>query len=187
MTQPRIQLLKQSNLRPAPVEDENTEIVAMGPATSGAACVYLWQDLLRALIEAAQAKPNSTQVALLLGRLSVDVGTIVVEIRGYIELETYDTLTDFCRATNDYWSVLQNKVDRREDGLRIFGWACLQSGDRGELTRVHQVTHRSFFNYPHQVFLQIDPSSQNVALYGFDENGRLVHIGFHLVRPRPAV
>lgn len=187
MTPERLKLLQPNNLRPGPVDDEHTSIVHVGPPSEGAARVYIWQEMLHALIDAALQDPDQTRTALLLGATSVSPGKVNLELRGYSELAAYENLTEFCRATNEYWPQLLNRIERRGDGLQIFGWVCMQTGDEGALTRVHQVTHRSFFNYPHQVFLNIDPASRRVALYGFDENGRLVHIGFDLVRPRNAV
>lgn len=174
-----------SNLRPAPVEDEQTEIVYIGPPSGDRMRVYLWADVLHELIRVGLESPSRLHTALLLGRIGLEMGSMRVEIRGYMDLEVHDDLQEFCQSTNEYWPQIQNRMERRTDELRLHGWVCIQSGDEGRLTRTHQVVHRSFFNYPHQLFMMIDPTSQNVGLYGFDENGRLVHIGYHLVRVRP--
>ena len=185
-TPPQLTKLKTSNLRPVPVEDEYTEFVWIGPERSPHAQVFVRVEVLQELIQASLGAPRSTRTALLLGRVGVDVGQCFIEILGYTDLDTHESLREFCRATTDYWPMMMSRLERRDDRLLLMGWACMEAGDKGVLTRVHQVTHRTFFNFPHQVFLLLDPESQHVALYGFDESNRLVHIGYNLVRPRQA-
>lgn len=177
--------LRRSEIKLPPVQSELTEILRLGPSmTPQATKVYVWADALTELIYAALRRPTVMQTAILVGGLYAGPGERFVEIRGYVDLERFDDSFDFSRELNEAWLPLNNRISRRGEGMSMIGWACLRTATEDEPARDLQVAHRSFFNLPHQILLTIDPETQHLALYGFDEIGRLVQIGFHLVRPR---
>jgi len=179
------QLLKQiqrSEIKLPPIHSELTELRHVGPPLiKGAAKVYVWADALCELIYAGLRRDSVMQAAVLVGGVYAGPGETFVEVRGYADLERYEDTTDFARSINEDWTLLRNRLARREERVSIVGWACLRQGLESELARDLQIAHRSFFNLPHQLLLAIEPHTQELALYGFDEIGRLVQIGFQLV------
>lgn len=180
--------LKRSNIKLPPSNDELTVLRWVGPsATPPAATVYLWADFVTELLYAALHRPDVLQTALLVGGLFSGPGEVFVEVRGYIDLERFDDVYEFARETNEHWKLTQNRLAQRDETLSLVGWAALRPGLEDPPARDLQLAHRSFFNLAHQLMLAIDPKTQELALYGFDEIGRLVQIGFQLVSQRPGV
>lgn len=180
------QLLKQlqrSEIKLPPLTSELTELRHVGPALiPGAAKVYVWADALTELIYAGLRRDSVMQAAVLVGGVYSGPGELFVEVRGYADLERYDDTTDFAQSINEDWTLLRNRLSRKD--VSVVGWACLRNDLVGELPRDLQIAHRSFFNLPHQLLFAIEPVTQELALYGFDEIGRLVQIGFELVIAR---
>lgn len=186
MTQrPRLTQLPRSEIKLPPVASELTELRSIGPRPApGTPTVYVWADALTELIYAGLRRPDDMQAAILVGGLYAGPGQMFIELRGYTDLERFEDTRDFSRNLGESWIPLTNRLARREEGLSILGWACIRKDQGSEPARDLQITQRSFFNLAHQLMLTIDPVHQEVALYGFDESGGLVQIGFQLVIAR---
>lgn len=179
-----MQTLPGVHIRIPPEASENRALFSMGPPEIvGATKVYVWADALHELVRAATRRPTMMQAAILLGSLCAGPGERFVEVRGYMDLDRYDDTRDFAQNVNDEWTALNNRARRTGDGLSMVGWAILRQNDV-PLPRDIQMAHRSFFNLPYQVMLTVNPDAEEVALYGFDEIGHLVQIGFELVVDR---
>lgn len=179
-----MQTLPSVHIRIPPEASDDRALFSMGPPEiPGATKVYVWADALHELVRAAARRPKVMQAAVLVGSLCAGPGERFVEIRGYMDLDRYDDTREFAQNLNDEWTALNNRARRNGDGLSIVGWACLRQNDT-PLARDIQMAHRSFFNLPYQVMLTIDPGTEEVALYGFDEIGHLVQVGFQLVVDR---
>lgn len=177
--------MRRSEIKLPPENTADTELRHVGPSTpEGSAKVYVWAEALEELIHASLRRPTVMQAAVLVGGFYAGPGERFVELRGFIDLDRFDDTTDLARALNDSWIPLKNRVERQGGGMSILGWACLRREERPQLARDLHVLHRSFFNLPHQLLLVLDPETQEISLYGFDETSRLVHIGFELVSPR---
>lgn len=184
----RLNPLQRNNIKLPPANDETTVLRWVGPAAvPGAATVYMWADFVTELLYAALQRPDVMQTALLVGGVFAGPGEVFVEARGYIDLERFDDIHEFARTTNEHWTLTLNRLQRRDEALGVVGWAVLREGLGDPPSRDLQLAHRSFFNLPHQLLLSVDPKTQQLALYGFDEIGRLVQIGFQLVSQRPGV
>lgn len=179
-----MQTLSGVHIRIPPVASEDRALFWMGPPEiPDATKVYVWADALHELIRAATHRPTVMQTALLLGSLCAGPGERFVEVRGYMDLHRYDDVREFAQNINDEWTSLNNRARRNGDGLSIVGWASLRENE-SPLGRDLQMAHRSFFNLPYQIMFTIDPQTEEVALYGFDEIGHLVQVGFQLVVDR---
>ena len=178
--------LRRLDLRHPVVPSEQWDVRRMGPEAAGGGQVYLWEDAVEELIYAGLSAPRSLQTALLAGGSWEGPDGRFIEVRGYTELGRPADLGAFCRELTEDWTLVRNRVARRDPPMLVLGWVVMgpdvTTGDglAEELQRVH----RTFFNLPHQVTLTISTSTSTVALYGFDERGRLINIGFHLVRRR---
>lgn len=176
---------KRTRIKLPPTHGDDFEIRHVGPSIpEGSGKVYVWSEALSELIHASLRRPTVMQSAILVGGVYAGPGLRFVEVRGFIDLERFDNTTELARSLNDSWVPLNNRVERQGGGWTILGWACLREREGALLERELQVLHRSFFNLPHQLLLSLDPVSEEITLYGFDETSRLVQIGFELVTPR---
>lgn len=176
-----MQTLAGVHIRMPPEPSDTRTLVPMGPERPrGAANVYIWADALHELVRASSRRPTVMQAACLLGNLCAGPGERFVEVRGYMDLDRYDSPLDFARDINEEWTTLTNRARRMGEGMSILGWACMRA-EESVLARDAQLAHRSFFNLPFQLLLSIDPEREDVALYGFDETSHLVQVGFQLV------
>lgn len=155
--------------------------------TPGAARVYLWGDVIEELVYAALERPDVMQSALLSGQHYQGPDGPFVEVRGYADLSRYDSASEILRELNDDWTLLNNRVERQGEGLRLVGWALLEARATNQLSRAAQVVHRTFFNLGFQLLVEVDPAERRIAVYGFDERGCLINTPFYLVRRREGV
>jgi|GEM_PF-6567282 len=176
-----MQTLAGVHIRIPPQTSETRSLVALGPErVRGAINVYMWADVLHELMRAASRRPDVMQTAILVGNVCAGPAERFLEVRGYLDLDRYDDALDFARNINEEWTTLVNRAQRFGERMSILGWAAMRA-DENRLERDLQLAHRSFFNLPYQLLLTINPKSEEVALYGFDETSHLVQVGFQLV------
>lgn len=176
-----MQTLAGVHIRIPPQKSDTRSLVHLGPErVRGAVNVYVWADMLQELMRAASRRPDVMQAAILVGNVCAGPAERFLEVRGYLDLDRHDDALDFARNINEEWTTLVNRAQRLGDRMSILGWASMRATNT-PLERDIQLAHRSFFNLPYQLLLLINPKSEEVALYGFDETSHLVQIGFQLV------
>lgn len=190
---PRIQKLGDSKPSTVPVqrrepifEDERTTIRRSGPDTTlKSGSVFVWQNMIEELTYASRRSPNILQAAILIGQVIESGIGNAIEIRGYVGLDSFDDLREFSEELADSWDLTMNRVLRISEGYFPLGW-CVIAGDStlGGLTQRERLTHRTFFNLPFQVMLRMNPHTEEVSIFGFDESRLLIQTGFRVVHRR---
>lgn len=165
--------------------DETTALERHGPDRIKACSVYVWQNMIAELVYASRRSPGVLQVAILIGQVIESSLGSAIEVRGYVGLDRYDGLQDFSQDLADSWDLTMNRIGRLSEGYFPLGW-CLIADDALDesLHERERLTHRTFFNLPFQVMLRMNPDTEEVSIFGFDESGLLIQTGFSVVHRR---
>jgi hypothetical protein len=153
----------------------------MGAARVAGAGIYVWQDVLSALVYAAQFRPDAYQTAILTGSHRLSGAGAATLVQGFSELATMTSPLAFAVETMNDWGMIINRLAHGRTTLRPAGWVSVRPGSRGIVDSREQFVHRSLFNLPWQLTLVLDPESEELGVWGAEAQGYLVNLGFNLV------
>lgn len=153
----------------------------MGAARLAGAGIYIWQDVLSALVYAARYRPDAYQTAILTGNHRLSGAGAATLIQGFAELATMPSPLAFAVETMNDWNMMLNRLANGKSRLRPAGWVSIRAGSGGVVDAREQFVHRSLFNLPWQLTMVLDPQSEEVGVWGTDAQGFLINLGFNLV------
>jgi len=174
-----------ATLRP-PFPSDRYTTERLGEERPAGAALYIWRVVARQLVEIALHYPDRTQFCLLTGRHSDGPGSPYVEIVGFADLCTTTKVERLIVDLAEDWELTVNRMTRAAPQLEIVGWAGFRPGGNAGLNPYDELVHRSLFNLPHHVSLQLDPVTRTFGAYGVDSTGYLINVGINVIDRRAA-
>lgn len=172
-------------IRPPVGPSERTLIRRFGAPRASGATLFVWREMLEALLEASTVRDSGYQAALLVGGPFMGPLGPYVELHGFCDFAAYADPLAFANDLAADWTQLHNRVRRAHAPHRVIGWAHIERGTGGALPPLARLVHRTLFHLPFTVVASLDPEQNTFAFYGATPAGELEPIGFQLVS-RPA-
>lgn len=172
-------------IRPPVAPSERTLVRRFGAPRATGAVLYVWREMLEALLEASMVRSDGYQSALLVGGPFMGPLGAFVELHGFCDLAAHADPLAFANELAADWTQVQNRVRRAHAPHRVTGWVHIERGTGGALPPLARVVHRTLFHLPFTVVASLDPEQAAFSFYGATPTGDLAPIGFQLVS-RPA-
>ena len=174
-------------IRPPVSPNERTLLRRFGAPRAAGAALYIWREMLEALLEASTVRTEGYQAALLVGGPFMGPLGPYVELHGFCDFAVHADPLAFANELAGDWTQIHNRVRRAHAPHRVVGWVHIERGTGGELTPLARMIHRTLFHLPFTVVASLDPEQGAFAFYGATPAGELQPIGFNLVsRPSAA-
>jgi hypothetical protein len=158
---------------------DSVQIVRRGTLDRAGPSVYVFADALDEVLFHAEYRDEASVTLLIGGRYAGPAGR-------YIEVEGF-TASRYVAHIDDAAVELGRRLpelvrDLTDPTEQVLGWSYGQAGSGGQMTQAALRTHYTWFNLPHQLFLSIDPSTQQYGFHQRGPDGRMHNVGFNLVR-----
>ena len=174
-------------VRPPVAPNERTLIRRFGAPRAAGATLFVWREMLEALLEASSVRTEGYQAALLVGGPFMGPLGPYVELHGFCDFAAHADPLAFANELDADWTQIHNRVRRTHAPHRIVGWVHIERGTGGNLPPLARMVHRTLFHLPFTVVASLDPEQGGFAFYGATPAGDLQPIGFNLVsRPSAA-
>jgi hypothetical protein len=161
--------------------DPAVRVRRVGPARHDGASVYIWRDMIEALLDTAALATAPLCTALALGVFGRGPGGSLVELRGWVDFEPWESERAFVADLHANWQPTMNRVLRANPGLAVCGWVHARRGSGGLLSDAAAMVHRSLFGLPWQLALVVDADARQLGVWGPARDGHLVGVGFGVV------
>jgi proteasome lid subunit RPN8/RPN11 len=158
-------------------------VTRMGTVHSDAPAIYLYQDVLAAVIRHSETDLRRELGGFLLGGLHHD-RRVYVEVRAFLPAVATSSGTTSLRFTHDTWAAMTRRAEADHPGDLVLGWQHTHPG-LGVFLSAHDVfIHRHFFSQPWQIAMVVDPRSRQLALFQW-RGSDLADCGFMHVQRDP--
>ncbi len=158
---------------------ESVRIVRRGTLERSGPTIYVFADALDEVVFHAGYR-DEPSVTLLIGGGYAGPAGRYIEIEGFTASRYVAHIDD---AATEIGRRMQALVKELTDpGEQVLGWSFGLPGSRGEMTEDALRIHLTWFNLPHQVYLSIDPQSQQYGFHQRGTDGRMHNVGFNLIR-----
>lgn len=165
--------------KPPILPSESVRIIRRGTLERAGPTLYVFADVLEEVLFHAGYRDEPSLCLLIGGGYAGPAGRYI-EVEGFAASRYVahidDAASALARAVPDLAAEL---TDPRE---QILGWSFGAAGSQGRMTHEALRIHMTWFNLPHQVFLSIDPASQQYGFHQRGHDGRMLNIGFNLIR-----
>ncbi len=162
--------------------DDRFSIQRIGSTDNYDLTVYLFHDVIEELLFTAQFQPALKTAGFLTGGYYAGPAGRYVELRGFQDSSVIDSVRAFSRTIGMDWARLRHDRDLQESGLVPLGWFLSKPDCLGKPGPYELINHLTYFNLPYHFCLLIDPLRQVLGLYRQVDKGRLVNVGFNLIK-----
>ena len=168
-------------VEPPILPSEHVQIQRVGSLDQHNLRVYVFADVLDEIMFHAQYRKEPSMTLLSGGSYEGPAGPYI-EIQGFCESTYVDDTRSILGLLRVRYPRIIQEMEEDTSNQVILGWSHGQSGSHGRVDTDTLLVHLTWFNLQDQVFLSIDPDSEECGFYRSGPKGKMRNIGFTLIR-----
>jgi proteasome lid subunit RPN8/RPN11 len=167
-------------VKPIPTTAGSAVARSVGMLYTGLPTIYVYEDVLRQMLDHFERDLRREQGGFLLGGLHHD-REVYVEVRGFLPAAAAESRAASLTFTHATWAAMNRRVEEDFPGELVLGWVHTHPGLGVFLSSYDLFIHRHFFAQPWQIALVIDPRSNELGFFQW-HGQQVVDCGFVCVR-----
>jgi hypothetical protein len=171
-------------VRPHPAKDPKQKTRVFGSITLADQLIFIRQTVLAQANEYAKTNLEKHLGGVLVGTPFETDGRLAVDIIGFIPDTTNQLSSSGFKFTPESWGAIHRTMSMKFPERVLAGWLLTMPRFGVFMSGPTKFVHEGYFGLPYQVHLCIDPVSNSLGFFAWD-NGALKSCGFHTVTLNP--